>query len=128
MESWAELAEQAKADGFTRAIPSFEMPTGGYMVALEGHEETFPAELFCADNLVGYVSRHWDALTSGGEMFLGGWRHGNVIFLDVSECVTSQAKALFLAGERNQLAIWDVAKAGEIGVARPVAGHYGVDL
>lgn len=114
MESWAELAEQAKIDGFTRAIPSFELPTSGYMVALEGHEETFPVELFCAEMLSGYVARHFDVLSGPGEVYLGAWQSEGLVYLDVSECVSSRAKALFLAVERKQLAVWDVANAVEV--------------
>lgn len=126
LESWTELAEQAKVGGFSRAIPSGAVPTDGYMVALMGYEETFPAELFCADSLVGYVARHFDTLTSHGDVYLGAWQSDGVVYLDVSECVPSRAKALFLAVERNQLAVWDVAGAESIYVTRAkAAGHYG---
>lgn len=114
MESWNELAEQAKIDGFTRAIPSGEMPTDGFMVAVDGHEETWPVELFGVDALVGYVSRKFDVLTGSGEVYLGAWSSDGLVYLDVSECVTSRAKALFLASERKQLAVWDVVNGAEV--------------
>lgn len=116
MESWAELAEQAKIDGFTRAIPSGEMPTAGYMVALEGHEETFPAEVFCAEMLSGYVARKFDVLTGTGEVYLGAWLADGVVYLDVSECVTDRQLALELGALRNQLAVWDVVNSAEVSV------------
>lgn len=121
LDSWTELAEQAKIDGFTRAVPSGEMPTTGYMVALEGHEETFPAEVFCAEMLVGYVARKFDVLTGSGEVYLGAWMSDGHVFLDVSEnVVTSFANAVALGAARGQLAIWDVVNGAEVSVRAAV--------
>lgn len=114
LDSWTELAEQAKIDGFSRAIPSGDVPTDGYMVALEGHEETYPVELFCPEVLSGYVARHFDVLTGTGAVYLGAWQSDGLVYLDVSECVPSLAKALFLARERKQLAVWDVVNGAEV--------------
>lgn len=116
LDSWTELAEQAKIDGFTRAIPSGALPTTGYMVALDGHEETFPAEVFCAEMLSGYVARKFDVLTGPGEVYLGAWLADGLVYLDVSENTPSLVEALHLGAERRQLAVWDVANAVEVSV------------
>ena len=120
MESWNELVEQAKVDGFTRSIPSGEMPTDGYMVALDGHEETWPVELFCVDSLVGYVSRKFEGLTGPGSVYLGAWQSDGLVYLDVSECITDRAEALTLAALRVQLAVWDVVKGEEVTIRASV--------
>lgn len=114
MESWDKLVEQAKDGGFTTSIPSGAVPEDGFMVALPGHEEVFPVELFEASALISYVARKFDVLTSSAGVYLGAWVSDGLVYLDVSECVPSRAKALFLAAERNQLAVWDVVKAEEI--------------
>lgn len=116
LDSWAELAGQAKIDGFSRSIPSGEMPTGGFMVALEGHEVTVPVAEFTSAHIVRYVSDKWDVLTGVGDIYLGAWQADGLVYLDVSECVTSRAKALFLGAERKQLAVWDVANSAEVTV------------
>ena len=117
MQSWNELVEQAKSEGFSVQLVSGDVPTTGYMVALSGHEERVPVEAFTLDRLVRYVKDHADALLEG-DTYLGAWRDGDVVFLDVSECVTSRAKALFLGAERGQLAIWDVLNSAEIKIER----------
>lgn len=116
LDSWTELAEQAKTDGFTRAIPSGALPTGGYMVALEGHEEVWPVELFCAAALSGYVARKFDVLTGPGEVFLGAWLSNDLVYLDVSENVSDLVHAVNLGYQRKQLAIWDVVNSVEVSV------------
>lgn len=113
MESWNSLVEKAKADGFSVQLMSGDVPTTGYMVALSGHEEIVPAQALTLDRLTRYVRTHFDALMEDN-MFLGAWRDGDDVYLDVSENVTSRAKALFLGAERGQLAIWDVLNSASI--------------
>lgn len=116
LDSWAELAEQAKIDGFSRSIPSGEMPTGGFMVALDGFEQTIPVAEFTQAHIIRYVADKWDQLTAGGEMFLGAWQAGGLVYLDVSECIQDRALALDVAKLRNQLAVWDVVNSAEVTV------------
>ncbi len=113
MRSWAELVEQAKAEGFSVSLATGDIPVVGYMVALEGHEERIPVDALTPDRLARYVKTHFDALMQD-DVFLGAWRDGDTVYLDVSECVTSLAKALFLGQERRQLAVWDVLNSAEI--------------
>lgn len=114
MESWNELVEQAKIDGFTRAIPSGEVPTDGFMVALLGHEQTFTTEEFEVTHLVRYVADKFEVLTGPGEVYLGAWVSDGLVYLDVSECIADRAEALTLAALRTQLAVWDVVKGEEV--------------
>lgn len=116
MYSWNSLVEKAKADGFSVQLTSGDVPTGGYMVALSGHEEIIPAQALTVDRLTRYVSAHFDALMLD-DMFLGAWRDGDDVYLDVSQCVANQEEATFLAGRRKQLAIWDVVNSAEISTA-----------
>lgn len=113
MQSWNELVEKAKADGFSVQLMSGDVPTTGYMVALSGHEEIVPASALTVDRLTRYVRTHFDALM-GDNMFLGAWREGDDVYLDVSQCVGTRPEALFLARRRAQLAIWDVVNSAEI--------------
>ena len=113
MKSWNELAEQAKADGFSVQLMSGDIPAGGYMVALAGHEEIIPVQALTVDRLTRYVRDHFDALMLD-DMFLGAWRSDDNVFLDVSQCVSDREEAVFLGAARGQLAIWDVVNAAEI--------------
>jgi len=116
MRSWNELVEAAKTEGFSVQLVSGDTPVVGYMVALAGHEERIPVEAFTLDRLVRYVKAHFDALMEDN-MFLGAWMSDGHVFLDVSENVTSQAKALFLGEQRSQLAVWDVLNSQSIPLA-----------
>lgn len=118
MKSWNELAEQAKADGFSVQIMSGIAPRDGYMVALTGHEEIIPVQALTVDRLTRYVRDHFDALMEG-DTYFGAWRDGDDVYLDVSERVASRAKALFLGSERSQLAVWDVANGVEVTCSVP---------
>lgn len=115
LPSWSELADRAQRDGFTVRVPSGEVPTTGYMVAFDGHEERVPAVLLCAESVAGYVARHWDALTQENA-YLGAWLEAGVVYLDVSEWVPTRDMAVRLGLERNQLAVWDVAAGASIGL------------
>lgn len=114
MESWNELVEQAKIDGFTTSIPSGAVPTDGYMVALSGHEVTFPVDEFTASDLIRYVADKFDVLSGPGEVYLGAWMADGLVYLDVSECIADRGLALDVAKLRSQLAIWDVVKRAEV--------------
>lgn len=119
MQSWSELVKAAKTEGFSVQLMTGDIPVVGYMVALEGHEERVPADAFTEDRLKRYVRDHFDALT-GDARYLGAWLEDGHVYLDVSECVMSRAKALFLGGERKQLAVWDVINSQSIAVTAPV--------
>ncbi len=118
MQSWNELVEQAKSEGFSVQLVSGDVPTTGYMVALSGHEERVPVEAFTLDRLIRYVKAHFDALMEDN-MFLGAWASDGHVYLDVSECVSDRALAVELGAARDQLAIWDVLNSQEIDTRTP---------
>jgi hypothetical protein len=119
MQSWSELVEAAKREGFSVQLTSGEIPVDGYMVALAGHEEIIPAQALTVDRLRRYVGEHFDALCGEGYVYLGAWREGDDVYLDVSERVTDKARAVELGAERGQLAVWAVLNSAEIDTTLP---------
>ncbi len=113
MQSWSELVEQAKSEGFSVQLVSGDVPTTGYMVALSGHEERVPVEAFTLDRLIRYVKAHFDALMEDN-MFLGAWANEGHVYLDVSERIADRELAVEVGKLRGQLAIWDVVSSQEI--------------
>lgn len=92
-----------------------DVPTTGYVVAVEGHSRTIPADEFTADRekatdfVDQYLADNAEALDGEGAM-LGLWNDpasGN-IFFDVVEHVADREEAVRLGAERDQIAIFDL--------------------
>lgn len=83
--------------------------TGGYAVSTLPGEGVVLGRVAPGD-LIEYVTRHADALAREGSVF-GGWKDpaDGRVYLDVSTLVSNRDRALALAREHDQLAVFDFA-------------------
>lgn len=92
----------------------------GYAVSLHPEREEHVSALLpqhvALGFLAGYVLRNRRVLSTPG-LHLGAWLDNDVICLDIVTIVDDQAKALDLAVEHNQLAIFDLSAGLEIRTA-----------
>ena len=109
-----ELAERLTRpdDGFTIDPHTGADVTGGYAVSVHPEDGVVLGSVAPGD-LIEYMVRHADALARPRAVF-GGWRDpaDGRIYLDVSTLVADRDRALALAREHDQLAVFDFA-AGE---------------
>lgn len=103
---------EKEREGFSVSPRTGESPTGGYMVALEGHTHRYPAEIL--DDPAKLHKAIDDMLMSeresfqGTDMFLGGWVEDGKLWLDPSQNVQDRATAERLGRERDQVGIFDL--------------------
>lgn len=104
---------------FIAGVPT---ASSGYAVSLPGHETTTGARHLAKGewqsttlpNFVEYyIEKHRAVLAQPGR-YLGAWLDGDTLYLDVSEIHSELATAARLGWERNQLAIYDVARGQDI--------------
>jgi len=102
-----ELEKQAEAGGFSyRRITG--APADGFMVSpYKEAEYSEPVADFDADDVRRYRREHRDLL-SQPDHFLGGWRDGDTIYLDISIRAPDLRTAAELARKHKQLAIYDI--------------------
>ena len=101
----------------TRGLPC--TPTEGYMVGIPGPHaktQTYAPNFHDLIDQREAISRL--AEKHAHKLYAGAWFDGEngTWHLDISECVSTLEKALKLARERGELAVWDVAKAVELWV------------
>lgn len=101
-------------DGFSLSLRYNEAPETGYMVSFAGFEKVLenPTILDIED----YVQENAEYLYDIPGAFVGGWLDADngKYYLDISQNIQDKAKALQVAAERKQLAIYDVASGVSI--------------
>ena len=108
--------------GYTVGLDTHGMPctpTEGYMVGIPGPHaktQTYAPNFHDLIDQREAISRL--AEKHAHKLYAGAWFDGEngTWYLDISECVSTLEKALKLARERGELAVWDVAKAVELWV------------
>lgn len=119
--------------GFTVSPVSNVTPTRGYAVSLVGYSEIVSAEEFFGGP-VGHENGRQimkKYLHDNARLFLlpgiyfGGWHdlERDLVFLDLSEVILDLERAIQVAKERDQIAIYDLAS----GVTIDTGGSGGVD-
>ena len=101
----------------TRGLPC--TPTEGYMVGIPGsYAKRTRSDPNFHDLMAQFEDISHFAEKYAHKLYAGGWFDGEngTWYLDISECVPTLEKALKLARERGELAVWDVAKAVEFWV------------
>lgn len=102
--------------GFTMDLVG-NKPTTGYMVALKGHEVTYLCDNMDMEKQIirEFVNSNQELLHVEG-MYFGAWynKENKRTYLDVSTNFQSKRKALEVARDNEQLAIWDVVNQVEI--------------
>lgn len=114
------LARETLAHGGGSAWPdgTLSRPADGYMVG--GIVPTLTIPVVGADTLAqcvfDFVVSHHDTLHAGPDAprVVGTWKHEGRIYVDVSEWVADRVRAVGLAHERGELAIWDCYHGNEI--------------
>lgn len=99
-------------------IPS---PVNGYMVAIHGHEQSFPVESRTMATRVArfrtlaerYAERHRAVLSQTGN-YLGSWIDGDRLVFDVSRNVFAFPEAVRLGWTTGQDAIYDLEAGRDI--------------
>lgn len=107
------LPDNFLSDGFSLSLWG-EIPQTGYMVSFKGFEEIF--ENPTIEDVVDYVKENANYLYLLPNAFVGGWLDADSgkYYLDISQNIQDKAKALQVAAERKQLAIYDVANGVSI--------------
>lgn len=107
------LEAAAEAGGFTyRRIDG--APSDGFMVSpYKRAERKYTVATFNHEDVARYRDRFRDLLREP-EHYLGGWRDGDIVYLDISVRRRSKAEAARLAREHGQLAIYDLASGDVI--------------
>ena len=105
-------------NGFSVSLNGSQ-PKAGYMVAVPGHTEQHDASDIAgakgASIIQGYASAHADALAEPGA-HIGGWTDPDTskVVLDVSHNIPNRQQAISAGRQRNQKAIYDVARGKDI--------------
>lgn len=96
-------------------------PTTGYMIALQGKEQTYIFDIKNTKsfqyNVANYIKDNTLILMGGivcSDYFLGSWIHEGELYLDVVVNVGDKDEALFLGKKYGQKAIFDCANKSEI--------------
>jgi hypothetical protein len=85
------------------------VPTSGYAVAGLGAESILDGPRVSRTDIQNYVAAHHNLL-SQPHHYIGAWVENNKVYLDVSEVTRDRAQALNMAHDRNELAVFDLAK------------------
>lgn len=116
------LKETIKHGGSTYNLVTGQgTPTKGYMVALQGKEQTYNFDLKNTKGLqydvANYIKENTIILLGGAvcnDYFLGSWVNKGKLYLDVCVNVGDKKEALFLGKKYGQIAIWDCENQTEI--------------
>lgn len=117
------LHKLGNAGGFTLnpATGDFRDATdGGFVVAgVQGNVcKVVPFASLTLGDILSAYGDNAEAL-SRPEHYFGGWvdRQTGLVYLECSQVVATERRALTLAAERRELAVWDLANARELRAA-----------
>lgn len=100
--------------GITYNVLTGEMnPKEGYMVSIEGHEQTTP--ILTPNGIIGYIGEKANVFSE--EVYLGLWK-ADVWYFDVSILVRDRESAIRIAKQNNQKAIYDLNNKQDIEVEK----------
>ena len=111
---YSVVEDTLKDGGLTIKPFQNEKPETGYMVALEGYELQVPLTEFFTGVVADYIGQHAQKLMSNPGLCLGTWVNEGIVYLDLSENISSKEQALALGKERGQLAIFNLANMEEV--------------
>jgi hypothetical protein len=103
---------EKEREGFSVSPYSGSAPSGGYMVALDGHTHRYPAAILddpeklhkAIDDMLMAERESFQ----GRDMYLGGWVEDGKLWLDPSQNVPDRATAEQLGRARDQVGIFDL--------------------
>jgi len=103
--------------GFTFEPRSASSPADGYALSIfKDYETIIDATSPNPNDVANFIDKHQDLLKKNNQTHIGGWydKESRKFFLDVSVVEHNYEKAIKLAQQHNQLAIWDLANSLEI--------------
>lgn len=116
LQVYTSLVETGGAT-YNYNIPELN-PTAGFVVALQGHEKTYPIPANVnrfQDVVTDYLNAEVTAiLQDSRNYFLGFWIEKDLLYVDIVEVIDDQLEAIQAGIERKQLAIYDNAKKESI--------------
>lgn len=93
---------------------------GGMTVVTGKYRRNVPTTMIVDGNpaaakqgIKDFYDKHRETLKQPGN-YLGTWRDGGKVYIDISQRVPTRAKALVLARDRNELAVYDVKRGVSI--------------
>lgn len=114
---YAGLASKALDGGFSVTAHG-DVPTEGFMVSpYKGAEKAIAVSQFGRRDVYSFARAHADLLAKP-DHFIGGWRDGDTIYLDVSVVAQTEEGAREMAVAADQLAIYDIANGVAIDTAK----------
>lgn len=109
----AALAQQGLAGGFSISKHG-DVPSSGYMVSpYKGAETAIPAGEFGRDSVYNFQRKNQELLNKP-DHYMGGWRDGETVYLDVSVRTSSRSVAKQIASGADQLAVYDLGTGAAI--------------
>lgn len=105
---WMGLTQQAMDAGFSVSAWGSIPKTGAIVSPYEQRERKIPAVTFDVGDVHRYLRRNLDLLRLP-EHYLGAWRSGDLIYLDVSVRAADLAAQKALGRQHGQLAGFDLA-------------------
>ena len=108
------LPDSFLEDGFSLSLRWCDVPETGYMVSYPAYEQVLESPTIL--DIVDYVQENVEFIYGLPHAFVGGWMDAETgkYYLDISQNIQDKAKALQVAAERKQLAIYDVASGVSI--------------
>ena len=116
ISSYDIMDEVAQNGGGTWCLNDGYLPWEGYFVALGGQfGQVLPNNKANAITLANFIRKHYASLTGRG-VYLGVWRDkkSGKTWYDLVECVEGREEAVALGRQREQIAVWDIARQEEV--------------
>ena len=103
-----------KGEGITISPADASAPTSGYMVSLPSYELRCPVSLLSRDLIAAWLTKALSCFGHIQTRYIGAWIDQGMVYLDVSIRFNDVTRATLCGKQMKQIAIWDVAAAGEI--------------
>jgi hypothetical protein len=97
--------------GFTVSAKLEVYEGDGYAVSFSGYEARIPRRLLSREVFAALLNSYRNI---AGDLYIGGWVDGDTVYFDVSAVIPEKEKAIALARDNNQRAIYSFAKRESI--------------
>ncbi len=113
------IGDARRSGGFSWSPATGRRPVKGYMVATTGRTAQFPESILddpdaAARAIDRYLHDNRDIFENRKDIYLGCWIEDGKMWLEPSMNIPRRAKAIRLARETDQIAIYDVRTRGYI--------------
>jgi hypothetical protein len=113
----AKILASIEATGGVTIDRNGNVPKEGFAVGGRSAEGVFPAPV-TYNQVKRFILTNLELLASPNEdgtlNYFGAWSHEGKVYLDIVTVTTEDLHAIFLAGIRKQLAVWDLKNEKEI--------------